>query len=186
MVLIGDSNVGKSSLIPRWLEAKNSDPNYTPTTKTVPTEKTTSYRYHFNVILKIWDTPGTETDESFEQNTAIQYKEADAFIICFDVTNKESFDNIENKWIPKINKYNDNNCSLMILGIKSDLEDQRVVSKEEGEKYAISKNINYQEVFTNEYCYYLQWDSNWVKELYKSMILKKYFIYLRLYDASNS
>ena len=102
--------------------------------------------------MTIWDTPGDETDESFQEYTANQYREAHAFMLCFDITNKQSFDNIKSKWINKINQYN-TDCVLFLVGIKSDLKDKRTLTTEEIQEFVDTKdNIScYQEIMNKEY-----------------------------------
>ena len=53
----------------------------------------------------------------------------------YDITDKKSFDKAQ-KWLTELKKYADNDISLMLIGNKNDLEEQRQVLKEEGEKFS--------------------------------------------------
>ena len=83
-MLIGDANVGKSSLIPPWMREDyyRNEEEVLPTLKTVSRQKETTISGR-KFLFTIWDTPGNETDESFEQNTSKCYKDAD---ICVRFT----------------------------------------------------------------------------------------------------
>ena len=135
IVFIGDVNVGKSCTIDMKI-AQNvvKVDEYTPTLKTASRECVNEYYWILpkkKIKLVMYDTPGQESDESFNQNTGNHYKEADGIIICYDITKKESFENINN-WLQKINKYN-SECTVMIAGNKLDLQQDRKVSNKEAQ-----------------------------------------------------
>ena len=177
IVLIGDSNVGKSSILAKLEYQDFDEAESSSTNKTVSMTKEASTGINkYRMIL--WDTPGNETDESFKENTANVYKEADVFMLCFDVTNKESFDNIENNWIKKINEYN-TDCKLLLVGIKSDLEDKRVVTYEEARQFVESndKISSYQDVINKGYN-----DEFRFIDLVASILMERYFVFLKTYN----
>ena len=134
LVLIGDANVGKSCII--GMKMGQTSFKVDDTTPTLKTDSTESVNEYYSILPKkkikliIHDTPGQESKESFNQNTANHYKEADGIVICYDITNKESFQNVNN-WLQKINQYN-SECTVIIVGNKFDLEKDRKVSKKEG------------------------------------------------------
>lgn len=74
------------------------------------------------------------------------YKEADGCILLFDVTNRKSFDDINQYYIPKIKEKCKENIPVIIIGNKIDLEDSRIISIEEASKLAYDNNFLYQEV----------------------------------------
>jgi len=62
----------------------------------------------------------------------------------YDITNKESFDNLKNYWLPYIkNEINENNTKLYLIENKVDLEEKRQVYREEAEKFAIENNLTF-------------------------------------------
>ena len=72
------------------------------------------------------------------------YKKCDGIIIVFDVSNKESFEKI-NYWVKAVHDNTDSNKKIkqVIIGNKIDLENERKVTKEEGEKMASSYSLKY-------------------------------------------
>ena len=91
--------------------------------------------------VKIWDTAG---QDRFKTITYSFYKQADGVLISFDVTNEQSFANVKN-WIQSINDNADQDIVKMIIATKIDLEDDRKVSREEGEALAEEFGIEYME-----------------------------------------
>ena len=84
------------------------------------------------VKIQIWDTAGQERYKSI---TSAYYKGAKGAFIVYDITNKNTFDNID-KWVFDLKTNGDKNIEIIIIGNKSDLEDNREVLKEEGIKKA--------------------------------------------------
>ena len=170
--MIGDAKVGKSSFIRRYVNYKHFVDEYEPTiscTSIQHNPEIARIKYDLTII----DTPGDEQKDDDSSIIADHYKEADGFMLCFDITNKESFDNIKNKWINKINEYNTTNAAIWLIGIKTDLEDQRVVTYQQGLQYAESEDNNissYQETENIAYNYV------WVNPI-KHVLIKKYFMF---------
>ena len=107
------------------------------------------------IKLHLIDTAG---QEKFNSIVANYYKTADCCLLVYDITNKESFEKIQNYYIPLI-KENKNIRKIVLLGNKADLENQRNVSKEEGSQLAekneyvfmessCKENINVSDAFT--------------------------------------
>lgn len=81
-----------------------------------------------NVKLTIWDTAG---QERFRSLTSSYYRGAQGVILVYDVTSRESFDNLKATWLKELEVYTDlDDLVLMIVGNKIDLE--RAVSTDEG------------------------------------------------------
>ena len=126
LIIIGDSSVGKSNILTQYLNDK-FDPNSKSTvgvefgTKNVKIKNT-------KIKLQIWDTAG---QERYRAITSAIYKGAKGALIVYDITNKNSFNNID-KWIADIKANGDKNVSIIIVGNKSDLNDKREVDKDEG------------------------------------------------------
>ena len=134
LILIGDSNVGKTTLLSKYINNENIE-DITPTVGLENKVKTTEIK-GIKTKIQIWDTAGQEKFNSLTQNF---FKNTDGILIVFDLTNQESFDNIQ-KWIAK----SDNKIKKIIVGNKSDLVDQRKVTKEDIK--LIIKKYNYVEV----------------------------------------
>ena len=93
------------------------------------------------VKLQIWDTAG---QERFKTITASYYKGAHGIILVYDITDRQSFKDIEN-WLAEVDKYGTENVVKMLVGNKSDLEANRQVKTEEGKSLADSLNIKFLE-----------------------------------------
>jgi small GTP-binding protein len=139
ILLIGDSATGKSAIMYKYCEDQfNKD-----FISTIGIDfKIKMIEYQSKLIkIQIWDTAG---QERFKSITSAYYRGADVAIICYDITNRKSFDNLE-IWINDINKkVNLNNLScLTIVGCKCDLEDHRVVTQSEGREFALKHHAQF-------------------------------------------
>jgi Ras-related protein Rab-11B len=67
-----------------------------------------------------------------------------AALLVFDVTKEETFKNCK-MWLGQLRKYGEKNCEIMLIGNKTDLEDQRAVKYEQGLEFADENNLIYSE-----------------------------------------
>ncbi|CAI2380748.1 unnamed protein product [Moneuplotes crassus] len=136
VVLIGDSGVGKTTLVNRYV-MDTFDPFEPPTlsggfrTKEVVIEELQT-----KVSLQIWDTAGQERFKSLVEN---YYKNAQFAIVCYDITIDESFDSARN-WIEEVKEKAPDDVQFYICGTKSDLNDQRAIQLVNGIKLAKEYN----------------------------------------------
>jgi small GTP-binding protein len=137
VVIIGDSNVGKTCFIERYCEDRFGDTQ--PTIGALHKIKTVN-----DIQLDIWDTAG---QERFKSMVPMYYKGAKAIIVAFDVGSAGSFDGAK-KWMNEIES-NTNNMIIILLANKIDLE-KRGVSRETAKNFADGKNINYFETSAKE------------------------------------
>ena len=130
ILLLGDSGVGKSSLLLRY--TKNEF--ISDMRSTIGVEFALKYITIDNYQLKIqiWDTAGMERYRSI---TNAYYKGAKGVIVLYDICRKKSFENVD-KWIDDFKSKADDDAVIILIGNKSDLDDKREVSKEEGESKA--------------------------------------------------
>ena len=139
LMLLGDGQVGKTSLILKLTGNEFNDSQLT----TVGKE---SYIYQvnlhgYNLKMKIWDTAG---QERFKSMSIQVIKNSDAVILVYAINDKNTFNALDT-WISKLNDTMDiSKKPIIILGNKSDLN-EREVSYEEGKKYAESKGYNFYE-----------------------------------------
>ena len=91
------------------------------------------------VKLQIWDTAG---QERFKNIQASYYKGANGILVVYDITNRESLEHV-NSWLIEIEKNGNKNVYKFLIGNKNDLEDQRVVTKEEGEEFASINGMDF-------------------------------------------
>ena len=130
IVLIGDTSVGKTNILSKYLTDE-----FDPESKaTVGVEfGTKNFKIENNIVkVQIWDTAGQERYRSI---TNAYYKGAKGALLVYDITNKKSFDNLD-RWISDLKTNGDEKISIVLLGNKSDLESQRVISTEEGKNKA--------------------------------------------------
>ena len=125
LILIGDSNVGKTTLLYKYIDNENKE-DITPTVGLENKVKTTEIK-GIKTKIQIWDTAGQEKFNSLTKNT---FTNTDGILIVFDLTNKKSFNNIKN-WIEDVKYKSDPKIKKIIVGNKSDLKDKRKVSKED-------------------------------------------------------
>ena len=128
--LIGNICVGKTSLLARYADNSFKE-SYANTIGVDFRVITLKYK---DIIAKvhIWDTAG---NERFKSITINYYRSSHGFIYVYDITNKESFENLD-MWINLTNENCGTNAINFLVGNKSDLEKEREVSKEEGEEFA--------------------------------------------------
>ena len=130
VLLIGNSSVGKSSLLLRFVDNQWSD-LFVPTIG-VDFKIRTMEIDNKNVKLQIWDTAG---QERFKNITASYYRGAHGIFVVYDISDTESFKNINN-WLIEIVKNANKNVYKILVGNKCDLEDKRTVSYQQGKELA--------------------------------------------------
>nr|XP_031546019.1 ras-related protein Rab-12 [Vicugna pacos] len=84
------------------------------------------------IRLQIWDTAG---QERFNSITSAYYRSAKGIILVYDITKKETFDDLP-KWMKMIDKYASEDAELLLVGNKLDCETDREISRQQGEKFA--------------------------------------------------
>eukprot|EP01125_Pyxidicula_operculata_P021098 TRINITY_DN79_c0_g1_i1.p1 TRINITY_DN79_c0_g1~~TRINITY_DN79_c0_g1_i1.p1 ORF type:complete len:201 (+),score=34.11 TRINITY_DN79_c0_g1_i1:103-705(+) len=132
IVLIGDSGTGKSSLLLRYADDVFTE-NFISTIGVDFKVKTTKLE-GTKVKLQIWDTAG---QERFRTITSSYYRGAHAIMVVYDVTNRESFENVT-RWLQEIGQYTCEDVERILIGNKCDLADERKVYFEEGRELADS------------------------------------------------
>ena len=130
LILIGDSYVGKSNILLKYL--KNQFNENSKTTVGVEFGTKNIIINNKRIKIQIWDTAGQERYRSI---TSAYYKGAKGALIVYDITRKNTFDNID-KWITDLKLNGDENICIIILGNKSDLIDKREINKNDGIKKA--------------------------------------------------
>ena len=137
LLIIGDSTVGKTSILSRFTEGTFS-PNYLAT---VGLDFFTKDEYFNNKIvrIKIWDTAGQERYNALTQGF---FRNAHGILIVYDVTNSETFDNLK-YWVQSIHTHlgEKGNVKVIIIGNKIDLK--REIKKEDAQKYAEENGYKY-------------------------------------------
>ena len=152
VLLLGNSNVGKSSLFLRFVDDVWND-TFVPTIGVDFKIKTLEIDSK-KVKMQIWDTAG---QERFKNIISSYYRGAHGILLLYDVTDKESFKNLSN-WLIEIEKNASKNILRILIGNKCDLEDKRVITHAQGKEFAdtyglkfietsAKKNLNVSEAF---------------------------------------
>ena len=141
LLTIGDQFVGKSSIINRYIDDKFNE-NITPTLAI--DYKTKMIQKGENLIkISIYDTAGEEKYRHLIKN---YYNGSNGILLVFDITDKNSFDNL-NFWLDELEKNcNLNNLYIFLVGNKTDLKKERKVSYDEAKNFADMKKIPYIEI----------------------------------------
>ena len=131
VLLLGDSSVGKTCFLMKYTDKTFQDIHMS----TIGLDyrlKTMTLKSGKKVKLQIWDTAGQDRYRSITKN---YYKGANGIILIYDITNSETYDNVEN-WISQIKEESSPNVIIYIVGNKIDMENERKVTTEEGKKIA--------------------------------------------------
>eukprot|EP00694_Reclinomonas_americana_P008149 EC799852.1.p1 GENE.EC799852.1~~EC799852.1.p1 ORF type:complete len:247 (+),score=69.78 EC799852.1:113-742(+) len=135
LVLLGESAVGKSSLVLRFVrgqffEYQESTIGAAFLTQTVPLNDTI-------VKFEIWDTAGQERYHSL---APMYYRGAAAAIVVYDITNPHSFEKAKD-WVKELQRKSSANIVIALAGNKVDMKDKRRVATEDAEQYATDNGI---------------------------------------------
>ena len=139
IAIIGNQHVGKTTILSRY-KYEATDDTYAPTvgidflTKNVFLEDKT-------IRLIMWDTAG---QERFKSLIPSYLKNANCIILTYDITDRSSFTSL-NKWLSDARDNIVEGTYLILCGNKIDLNDKRVIAKEDAEKFAKDNNIDYAE-----------------------------------------
>lgn len=132
LLMLGDTAVGKSSLLMRFCEEKYEQ-NHVITIG-VDFKMKTIMRESKKLQLQVWDTAG---QERFRTITPTYYRAAMGVVLTYDITSEDTFNNVQ-AWMQNLMEHTSEGppTQCVLVGNKSDLEEQRVVSRERGEKLA--------------------------------------------------
>lgn len=139
-ILLGDSGVGKTSLLVQFDTGSFQQGNFAATVGIGFTNKLVSVDGD-QVKLQIWDTAG---QERFRSVTHAYYRDAHALLLLYDITNKKSYDNIR-AWLGEIREYAQDDVVVILIGNKCDYGNQREIRREEGERLAREYQVPFME-----------------------------------------
>jgi len=143
LVLLGHKNVGKTAIFNRYVYDEFGKTSMTIGAYFGMKQMKVADRL---VNLAIWDTAG---EEKFDALTSFYCRDAACAVICYDITQYDTFQNLS-RWVDKVNNEADRNCSIIIVGNKLDLVESnpalRRVELGEAKRYAATINANVLEV----------------------------------------
>ena len=151
VVVVGDTGVGKSAIVSRFMSGKMPSGRRS-TMGAVEKLKT----IHFpgstrRLPLQIWDIPGAD---KFRTLSSIYFRDADAAILVYDVTNKDSFDNLKSNWLRELQAIAPETMLRFVVGNKADLLEStefapaknEIVTDKMLKDFAMSKKAEYTKV----------------------------------------
>ena len=158
LMVLGDSSVGKSSILTKY--CKNQF--FTKYITTIGIDFQTKYLNINNKKIKvqIWDTAGQERYRVVTKN---YFNTSNGFIIIYDITDRRSFNNINN-WMEQIESFIGKEVKCILFGNKNDLENKRDVQIEEGKELAKKYNCPFFETSAKE--------GNNIEEGFKEIIME--------------
>jgi len=137
IIVIGDSGVGKSSLTLRLSE----DAFFKDHASTIAID----FRMHCmdylgkRIRLQIWDTAG---QERFQSVATAFYRGANGVILCFDITQRKSFENVD-IWLERVRAQALPGVACILVGCKADMNESRVVPREQAAEWALNHGMGY-------------------------------------------
>ena len=132
IVLLGEAGVGKTSIISQFVEQLFQEDIQSSAGGTF-SSKTCIYGNNQILKLEIWDTAG---QERYRALTTMFYKEANAAVLVYDITRKESYEQIQEYWSNQLKESAPSDIILMLCANKSDLINQEKVDEGEARNYA--------------------------------------------------
>ena len=134
IIIVGDSGVGKSNILGRYIN--NIFKQDTKSTVGVEFASKKIKANGVNIKLQIWDTAGQERYRSI---TSAYYRGSKGCFIVYDISSLQTFESVE-KWYEEVLKSGEKDISVILIGNKCDLENERKVTVEMGENKA--RNLN--------------------------------------------
>jgi len=136
LVLLGESAVGKSSLVLQFVKGQFDDYRESTIgaaflTQTVVLDEATTVKF------EIWDTAGQERYKSL---APMYYRNASAAVVVYDITNASSLEKAKS-WIKELQRQADPQIVVALVGNKSDLNERRAVETEDAQRYAEEENL---------------------------------------------
>ncbi|KAL0217805.1 hypothetical protein RCL1_008654 [Eukaryota sp. TZLM3-RCL] len=140
LVVIGESSVGKSSLVARFVSGAFSSDE-------PPTIGAAFYRCKLDlesrtVYFEIWDTAG---QEQYSCLTPVYYRDADAALVVYDISKYDTFERAR-RWVNELRQTVSDDVIVFVVANKLDLEHQRTISCSEGRTFAEENGCFFAEV----------------------------------------
>ena len=133
VVLVGDSGVGKTCIIQRYVNNDYNENTESTSTSTYSYKTLDFKQYNKSISLDIWDTAGQELYRALAKNF---YLNASIGILVYDIRRKESFESIKDYWYEQVKTSGEENMVFGVVGNKCDLFQEEKVSEDEGKKFA--------------------------------------------------
>ena len=133
VVLVGDTGVGKTCIIQRYVKNEYNDNTETTSTSTYFYKTLEFKEFNKSISLDIWDTAGQELYRAMAKNF---YLNASIGILVYDIRRRDSFDSIKDYWYEQLKSSGEDNMVFAVVGNKCDLFQEEQVKENEGKKFA--------------------------------------------------
>ena len=140
LLLIGNAFVGKTLIVQKFID--NTFSKTTLSTIGVDLQSKIIDINGKKVKYLIWDTAG---EDRMKTMTYSYYRGCHVILIVYDVTDQKSFQNVTT-WVECVDKFAKSNVLRILVGNKTDLEDKRVISTDEGKKLAEANGLKFYEI----------------------------------------
>lgn len=137
LVMVGDSGVGKSCILEKFLDLSSN--NAFISTIGVDVRSHVLKLDGHLIKLQVWDTGG---QERYRPVLATCYKNAFGVILVYDVSNKKSFANLQ-QWLAEVNEFASSDLPKLLIGNKADLLDRREIEESTAAQFAAEKGLAY-------------------------------------------
>ena len=145
IMIIGETETGKTSLISRYCKNEFKGGSYLSTIG-IDFQIKNLVLDSKRIRLQIWDTAG---QERFRNIAKSYFHSSDGFIIVYDISNIDSFDRLD-YWIDEIKTNSQEITKMVLVGNKCDIIEERKIPKEDGQEFAKNKKIKFFEVSAKE------------------------------------
>ena len=135
LVFIGDPGVGKTCIISRFLKGTFDAEQITTVGASYASKTIKISETNESLTLDVWDTAG---QEKYRSLTRIFFQGAKLAILVYDITRKDSFENLKNVWLKELKEHADPDVVMGIAGNKSDLYENEEVPEQEAREFAKS------------------------------------------------
>ena len=160
IVLLGDSGVGKTSIITRYINGKLPEVSK-PTVGAAFVQKQEIINNR-SIELRIWDTAGQEV---YRGLAPMYYRSAQIAIVVFDVTNRASYESVE-FWVKELQKNANQIPCITICGNKIDVDEERIIPPAEAKKFAVENGAIYCEASAK--------DGTGISQLFQTSLAKMF------------
>ena len=140
IVMLGDSGVGKTSLVARLTNPDRPMNHDISATMGIEFDTQMLDTEHGKVKAQIWDTAGQERFARVLLPT--YFRKAKGVILVYDITNAKSFESLSERWMAQLNDHaSSDDLAKLLVGNKSDLEASREVTREKAEQFCIEHGM---------------------------------------------
>ena len=163
VVLLGESGVGKTCIISRYVNNTYDEKSETTNGASYASKVIDLEQYKQSLRFDIWDTAG---QEKYRSLTKFFYKDAAIAILVYDITRRDSFEEVRKYWYEQLKTCGEKNIVIGLAGNRCDMFDKEAVTEEEARSFANEigaqfqltsafKNLGIEDLFRMVGCKYL-------------------------------